>query len=135
MDVIQDFSAETHPGKLVARTDEVQPEVLELYRQFKELQQRDAERHVVLNSAREVLSDLGYEVMELKTPPAGDEESAVGGVASVYFRAPEEGVIRLGCGLDSSMFSEFLRPNKGGGRARARRNRRRTGGPLREVVS
>ncbi len=90
-----------------ARVEDLASEVRDLYREFLHTQRRDGERELVLDQVCAVLSDMGYEVTH--TPEEQLNEDSGGEARSLYFRSPRDGVVRLGCGLDGSLFSEFFR--------------------------
>ena len=107
INVLEGLPREKDPHILLTKLDELQQKTKNLYQQFEVAQTRDQERQLVMQNIQEVLLDLGYEIID----PAFIYEENPGNVRenlSFHFRTPERGVVRLVCGLDSAIYSEFM---------------------------
>jgi len=85
-----------------------------LYHEFEKSVERDQKRRMVLQNTREILSELGYRVLDLEEKSNEESDGTGAKPLSLYFRTPEKGVVRLACGLVNSLFSEFIQLKKKG---------------------
>ncbi len=105
---LERLARESHSDRTESELSGLSAETHELYRDFEICLKKDQERREVLYNAREVLSELGYQVLDLEPAEKDSQIKTGSGPISMYFRTPENGVVRLACGLDNSLFSEFI---------------------------
>lgn len=112
INVLSDLTRLVNPDYVSDRLPELKNKAAQLYEDFEETQTRNKTRRFVLQNVREVLLEMGYEVLGAEIP--GDNAQPT----YLTFKTPDSEITKMFMGLDNSIFAEFAHlagKNKNGG--------------------
>jgi hypothetical protein len=97
---IEDAAQHNTPDAVLP--DSLAKQAEQLIAEFEELAERQEARGYVNASMREVLTEMGYDVMDISDEaPDGPQPT------NAYFRTPDNEAVQVGLGLDNSVYAEF----------------------------
>jgi hypothetical protein len=85
------------------------PEIKKMYMAYIELEKLDRERHYIMNSVHNILTDMGYEVSAIPSKTLDKPEAPL----YAEFTIPGGEAVRLGFDMNKNVFAEVFHPETG----------------------